>query len=122
MEHDADNAALTIAYPKTGVGPVVYRKIVLTGSKQQIVGLPSNYWQFVATPWSSLKYGDHTYTPEHSKTDDSDENLKSGYIYIKRNVNQEIKVSFQKKASVSGNKTFSFDAIKVNKMRPGGTM
>ena len=120
---ESDNAAVTIAYPKTGVGAVVYRKIVLTGPKQQIVGLPSNHWQFVATPWSSFKYNNNpTYDPGHATTDDLQSNKKTGYIYIKRNINQNIAITFQKKEAASGNKTFSHDAIKVNKMRPGGTM
>lgn len=118
---DGDNAAVTISYPhKTTGNATEYRKIVLAGNKQQIVGLPSNQWQFHATPWSFTYDIEETYTPGHSSITDASKNLLDGYIYIKRNHNQSITITFSQSDEKKNLNTH--DNIKVNIMRPGGSM
>lgn len=118
---DGDNAAVTISYPhKTTGNATEYRKIVLAGNKQQIVGLPSNQWQFHATPWSFTYDIEETYTPEHSSITDASRNLLDGYIYIKRNHNQSITITFSQSDEKKNLNTH--DNIKVNIMRPGGSL
>ena len=118
---DGDNAAVTISYPhKTTGNATEYRKIVLAGNKQQIVGLPSNQWQFHATPWSFTYDNDEVYNPVHSNTTDANQNLLKDYIYIKRNHNQTITITFSQ--TEAKKKLSTYDAIKVNIMRPGGSM
>lgn len=114
----ADNAAVTISYPhkQTGVA-TLYRKIVLEGIKKQVVGLPSNNWQFDATPWSFTYDENQTYDPPHA-TESKDED-KKGYILIKRNLHQEITITFSQSETQKGYVTY--DVIKVNPMRPGGS-
>jgi len=111
-----DNAAVTISYPhKTTGDPTQYRKVVLHGTEPQIVGLPSNHWQFVATPWS-FTYQIPTYDPPHAaETSGTD---RKDYILIKRNHNQEIKISFSQNNAQKGYVTH--DVLVVNPMRPGG--
>lgn len=117
---DNDNAVITISYPHriNGVA-TVYRKVILVGDKPLIVGLPSNYWKFNVTSWS-FTYDKETYSPTHSDTDDPVQNLKKGYIYIKRDHNQNITINF----SHPGNKLHvsTHDNRKVNIMRPGGSL
>ena len=118
---DGDNAAVTISYPhKTTGNATEYRKIVLAGNKQQIVGLPSNQWQFHATPWSFTYDIEETYTPGHSSITDASKNLLDGYIYIKRNHNQSITITFSQSDEKKNLNTH--DNIKVNIMRPGGSL
>ena len=114
----ADNAAVTISYPhkQTGVA-TLYRKIVLEGIKKQVVGLPSNNWQFDATPWSFTYAENPTYDPPHA-TESKDED-KKGYILIKRDLHQEITITFSQSETQKGYVTY--DVIKVNAMRPGGS-
>ena len=117
----ADNASLTISYPhKTTGEPIEYRKVVLAGTKSQKVGLPSNHWQLCATPWSFTYDNDEVYNPVHSNTTDANQNLLKDYIYIKRNHNQTITITFSQ--TEAKKKLSTYDAIKVNIMRPGGSM
>lgn len=111
-----DNAAVTISYPhKTTGDPTQYRKVVLHGTEPQIVGLPSNHWQFVATPWS-FTYQIPTYDPPHAaETSGTD---RKDYILIKRNHNQEINISFSQNQVQKNYVTH--DVLVVNPMRPGG--
>ena len=112
LEND-NNAAITISYPHKQTGnPTLYRKIVLHGSTPQTVGLPSNHWQFNSTPWS-FNYEAPTYEPPHA-TEASGTN-KVGYILIKRDLNQEITISFNTKKG----KTI-YETLLVNPMKPGG--
>ena len=111
-----DNAAVTISYPhKTTGDSTQYRKVVLHGTEPQIVGLPSNHWQFVATPWS-FTYEIPSYDPQHATETSGTE--KKGYILIKRNHNQEINISF---SQTQAQKSYvTHDVLVVNPMRPGG--
>ena len=116
-----DNAAITISYPHKTTGEATeYRKIVLAGNKQQIVGLPSNRWQFHATPWSFTYDNEEVYNPGHAIKTDANENLLEGYIYIKRNHNQTITITFSQ--SEAKKRLNTHDNIKVNIMRPGGSL
>jgi hypothetical protein len=111
-----DNAEVTISYPhKTTGDPTQYRKVVLHGTEPQIVGLPSNHWQFVATPWS-FTYEIPSYDPQHATETSGTE--KKGYILIKRNHNQEINISFSQNPAQKSYVTH--DVLVVNPMRPGG--
>lgn len=113
-----DNAAVTISYPNKITGePEQYRKVVLHGKEQQIVGLPSNHWQFVATPWS-FTYEIPSYDPQHATETSGTE--KKGYILIKRDHNQEINITFVQKQADTEKGYITHDVLVVNPMRPGG--
>lgn len=104
-----DNAAINIAYQKQGItDPVVYRKVLFTGEESKIVGLPSGDWQFEVTEWSK-KYKDPTIDPSIDA---------NGFLNIKRNHNQNITITFEKKHE--SHKAVTFDAKLLNKMYPGG--
>lgn len=104
-----DNAAINIAYQKPGItDPVVYRKVLFTGEESKIVGLPSGDWQFEVTEWSK-KYKDPTIDPGIDA---------NGFLNIKRNHNQNITITFEKKHE--SHKAVTFDAKLLNKMYPGG--
>ena len=104
-----DNAAINIAYQKPGItDPVVYRKVLFTGEESKIVGLPSGDWQFEVTEWSK-KYKDPTIDPGIGA---------NGFLNIKRNHNQNIRITFEKKHE--SHKAVTFDAKLLNKMYPGG--
>ena len=104
-----DNAAINIAYQKQGItDPVVYRKVLFTGEESKIVGLPSGDWQFEVTEWSK-KYKDPTIDPSIDA---------NGFLNIKRNHNQNITITFEKKHE--SHKAVTFDAKLLNRMYPGG--
>ena len=112
----SDNAAVTIAYPsKTDGTPTFYRKVLLVGTKEKVVGLPSHYWQFDVTPWSFTYDLPEVYNPAHATTTNESNKQRKDYIYIKRDVNQRIEITFGQ--SDSKKSLGTSDAIKTNVMR-----
>lgn len=112
-----DNAEVIFSYYKKshtpGVdAPIEYRKVVFTGSEDRIVAIPSGQWLIELTSWTNI------YASPVVGIDKTGFNER-GYV-IARKQNKEITITFAldpDKRHIS-----TFDAIKKNKMIPGGSL
>jgi hypothetical protein len=112
-----DNAALEISYPLDKVNPNVnnikqYRKILLQGNKDAIVGLPSGFWNMKLTEWA-VTYDQPSLTPAAGT---------NGFVYVTRQslkpTDGVITVTFKVKEQFEQKEVLRYDHIKVNKMVP----
>lgn len=112
-----DNAALEISYPLDKENPNVnnikqYRKILLQGNKDAIVGLPSGLWNMNLTEWA-VTYDQPSLTPAAGT---------NGFVNITRQALKPtdgvITVTFKVKEQFEQKEVLRYDYIKVNKMVP----
>ena len=112
--NSGDIATLDLSYPTDRDNPTIsninqYRKVILQGGKNTIVGLPSGLWNFDMTSWAST-YDRPTFDPE----------VKNGFIEVTRAslkpTNGIVTVIFGDEKDIK-----SYDYIKINQMIPGGS-
>ena len=112
-----DNAALEISYPLDKDNPDVdnkkqYRKILLQGNKDAIVGLPSGLWNMKLTEWA-VTYDQPSLTPAAGT---------NGFVNVTRQslkpTDGVITVTFKVKEQFEEKEVLRYDYIKVNKMIP----
>ena len=114
---DGDNAAIVFSYYKKSHTPGVdaltqYRRIVFTGSEDKIVAIPSGQWFIEPTSWAKI------YETPVLGIDDTGFDER-GYV-IARKQNKEITITFA--LNPAKQHVATFDAIKKNKMLPGGNL
>jgi predicted outer membrane repeat protein len=111
----SDNAAFEISYPLDRDNPNTenirqYRKVLLNGGKDSIVGLPSGLWNFNLSEWASL-YETPTLNPAAED---------NGFLNITRNALKPtdgvITITFKKQENKKD--IVRYEHIKVNKMTP----
>jgi predicted outer membrane repeat protein len=112
-----DNAAIIFSYYKNSHTPgtdtpIEYRRVIFTGSEDKLVAIPSGQWLIEPTLWAI------TYEPPVLGIDKTGYNER-GYV-IARKQNKEITITFADNPDTKDLNTF--DAIKKNKMRPGGSL
>lgn len=131
-----DNAAIVIYYPESrtydsnGIitavtGTRQYRKLLLTGAEPQTIGLPSGYWYFDTTGWTYAYADNPVFSPaskdSFTKTlTDSNDNTKT-FVEIKRNQDQDIKLTFTPKTNSEFKAVVKYSTMHINKMKPGGS-
>ena len=99
-----DNAVVIISYPTDRTNPNIsnikqYRKVVLKGGKDAIVGLPSGKWNFDTTQWSTT-YPEPIFAPAHVNS----------FIDVTR---QDLKVENNHQVIEDGVITLTFDASSI---------
>lgn len=108
---------MEISYPLDKENPNVeeikqYRKILLQGNKDAIVGLPSGLWNMNLTEWA-VTYDQPTFTPAAGS---------NGFVDVTRQSLQPtdgvITVTFKVKEQFEQKEVLRYDHIKVNKMVP----
>lgn len=112
-----DNAEIVFSYYKKSHtpgadAPTEYRKVIFTGSEDKVVAIPSGQWLVESTLWSKL------YNPPVLGIDATGYSDR-GYV-IARKQNKLITITFSVNPAIKHVSTF--DAIKKNKMRPGGNL
>lgn len=134
---DGDNAVIEIYYPddrqysENGEdiiavsNPVMYRELLLTGSDPQIIGLPSGYWYFDTTRLTYAYADSPVFSPASgddftSTLSDSNDATKE-FVEIKRNQDQDIKLTFSPKTTPEFKALVKYSTMYVNKMYPGGS-
>ena len=132
---NGDNAAIEIYYPDVREydangeeiiavsTPVMYRKLLLTGSTPQTIGLPSGYWYFDTTGWTYAYESNPVFSPTNStdftKTLSDNNDPTKKFIQVKRNQDQEITLTFKPIESYQA--VVKYSTMHVNKMKPGGS-
>ena len=132
---NGDNAAIEIYYPDVRKydangeeiiavsTPVMYRKLLLTGSTPQTIGLPSGYWYFDTTGWTYAYESNPVFSPTNStdftKTLSDKNDSTKKFIQVKRNQDQEITLTFDPIEDYQA--VVKYSTMHVNKMRPGGS-